>query len=84
MTIILVAHSLIKAVTNKTELAVTLLGDIDLNNKIDIKDATDLQIAISGDSKLSAVQKLNADTDENGEINVNDVTQLQFMIANNN
>ena len=74
----------IKAVTNKTELAVTLLGDIDLNNKIDIKDATDLQIAISGDSKLSAVQNLNADTDENGEINVNDVTQLQFMIANNN
>ena len=74
----------IKAVTNKTELAVTLLGDIDLNNKIDIKDATDLQIAISGGSKLSAVQNLNADTDENGEINVNDVTQLQFMIANNN
>lgn len=74
----------IKAVTNKTELAVTLLGDIDLNNKIDIKDATDLQIAISGGSKLSAVQNLNADTDENGEINVNDITQLQFMIANNN
>lgn len=74
----------IKAVTNKTELAVTLLGDIDLNNKIDIKDATDLQIAISGGSKLSAVQNLNADTEENGEINVNDVTQLQFMIANNN
>lgn len=74
----------IKAVTNKTELAVTLLGDIDLNNKIDIKDATDLQIAISGGSKLSAVQNLNADTDENGEINVNDVTQLQIMIANNN
>lgn len=74
----------IKAVTNKTKLAVTLLGDIDLNNKIDIKDATDLQIAISGGSKLSAVQNLNADTDENGEINVNDVTQLQFMIANNN
>lgn len=74
----------IKAVTNKTELAVTLLGDIDLNNKIDIKDATDLQISISGGSKLSAVQNLNADTDENGEINVNDVTQLQFMIANNN
>lgn len=74
----------IKAVTNKTELAVTLLGDIDLNNKIDIKDATDLQIAISGGSKLSAVQNLNADTEENGEINVNDVTQLQIMIANNN
>lgn len=74
----------IKAVTNKTELAITLLGDIDLNNKIDIKDATDLQIAISGGSKLSAVQNLNADTDENGEINVNDVTQLQIMIANNN
>lgn len=74
----------IKAVTNKTELAVTLLGDIDLNNKIDIKDATNLQMAISGGSKLSAVQNLNADTDENGEINVNDVTQLQIMIANNN
>ena len=74
----------IKAVTNKTELAATLLGDIDLNNKIDIKDATDLQIAISGGSKLSAVQNLNADTEENGEINVNDVTQLQIMIANNN
>lgn len=73
----------IKAITNKTELAVTLLGDIDLNSKIDILDATDLQIAISGGSKMTAVQKLNADTDQNDEVNVNDVTQLQIMISNN-
>lgn len=73
----------IKAITNKTELAVTLLGDIDLNSKIDILDVTDLQIAISGGSKMTAVQKLNADTDQNDEVNVNDVTQLQIMISNN-
>ena len=74
----------IKAITNKTELAVTMLGDIDLNNKLDVLDVTDLQMAISGGSNLTAVQKLNADTDQNNEINVNDVTQLQIMISDKN
>lgn len=72
----------IKALTNKTELSVTMLGDIDLNSQIDILDVTELQIAISSNVKLTAVQKLNADTDANNEIDVNDVTQLQMMIAN--
>lgn len=73
----------IKAITNKTGLSVTMLGDIDLNNQLDVLDVTDLQLAISESTTLSAVQKLNADTDSNGEININDVTRLQIMISEN-
>ena len=73
----------IKAITNKTEVSVTMLGDIDLNNQLDVLDVTDLQLAISESATLSAVQKLNADTDSNGEININDVTRLQIMISEN-
>lgn len=73
----------IKAITNKTELYVTMLGDIDLNSKLDVLDVTELQLGISESTALTAVQKLNADTDNNGEINVNDVTQLQIMISEN-
>ena len=60
-----------------------MLGDIDLNNQLDVLDVTDLQLAISESATLSAVQKLNADTDSNGEININDVTRLQIMISEN-
>lgn len=73
----------IKAVTNKTEVSVTMLGDVDLNSKLDVIDATELQLSISGSTSLSAVQKLNADTNADGKISVNDVTQLQIMIAEN-
>lgn len=72
----------IKAITNKTELSVTMLGDIDLNSQIDVLDVTELQIGIANDLNFTAVQKLNADINSNNKIDVNDATQLQIIIAN--
>ena len=73
----------IKAVTNKTELSITLLGDVDLNNNININDATTLARYLADLSDLSEVKKLNGDFDGNEILNINDITSIQRFIAEN-
>ena len=56
-------------------------GDVNLDGKIDINDATLIQQFIAEIKELSANQKTIADIDESGDVNINDATAIQFKIA---
>ena len=60
-----------------------LLGDVDLNNNININDATTLARYLADLSDLSEVKKLNGDFDGNEILNINDITSIQRFIAEN-
>lgn len=68
----------IKAVT-KAE--VTLLGDVNLDGKVNISDATEIQKYLAGSVEFSGVRKLNADVNGDGNIKINDATTIQKMIV---
>jgi len=57
------------------------LGDVDLDDKVSIKDATRLQKYLAKILKLSEKAYKNADFDQNGTVNVRDVTAIQKYIA---
>lgn len=67
----------IKAITNGT-IDTTITGDVDLNGKVDINDATLIQKYINN-SVINLIdhQLTNADFNKDGEININDVTAIQ-------
>lgn len=71
----------IKAVTRKTQTNVSLMGDVNLDGKFDINDATAVQMHLAYQTELSSTQKLNADYDKNGFIDINDVTAMQMSLA---
>ena len=71
----------IKAVTNKTEAKVTILGDVNLDTITDVRDVTYMQQYLAGYFDITEVQKLNFDVDKNGTLDVNDVTYMQMMLA---
>lgn len=71
----------IKAVTNKTEAKVTILGDVNLDTITDVRDVTYMQQYLAGYFDITEVQKLNFDVDRNGTLDVNDVTYMQMMLA---
>ena len=56
-------------------------GDVNLDGKIDINDATLIQQYLAELKTLSDNQKKIADNDESGELNINDATAIQFKIA---
>lgn len=56
-------------------------GDFNSDDKIDVNDATILQMSISGGHKLSDLKVLSADLDGDGLIMITDVTYLQMKIA---
>ncbi len=66
---------------NTGEGEIVLLGDTDLNNKINIIDVTLIQRHIAQMSTLTAKQRVAADVDGNGKVNINDVTAIQCYIA---
>lgn len=70
----------IKAVTTKTD---ALLGDVDLNGKINVRDATEIQKYIAQKTELSDKAKRNADFNRDGKISVSDSTAIQKHIAGN-
>lgn len=71
----------------KYRLLNTVAGDTDLDGKVDIKDATRLQMAISGvldnDLEYTLMDNFNdvADLNKDEKSDVNDVTLIQKMIA---
>lgn len=63
-----------------------LLGDVNLDGKIDVNDVTLLQRYIAGepDTLISKDAVTAADFNKDGNIDVIDVTDIQTFIANNN
>lgn len=61
-----------------------LLGDADLNNEVNIKDATVIQKAAAGVDKLDEKEVFAADVNKDKEVNVKDATAIQKHIANIN
>lgn len=71
----------IKAVTTGDGPHVTLLGDVDLNGRVTITDATDVQKYLSDMITFTEIKKLNADVTQDGKVNINDATQIQKLLA---
>ncbi len=57
------------------------LGDIDLNESINIKDATKLQMFVSKYDQLNDVQLSVADVDGDGLIAITDATRVQMIVT---
>ena len=64
-----------------TETNVVLLGDVNLDGRVTIQDATALQKALAKISTLDEVQEAAADADENDSVNIKDATAIQKWIA---
>lgn len=57
-------------------------GDVDLNSKINIKDATAIQKATAKITELSKASLVAADVNSDGKVNVKDATAIQKYLAN--
>ena len=57
------------------------LGDVNLDGKININDATAMQRAIANMTTLNDRQLISADVNKDGELNINDVTLLQKYLV---
>lgn len=57
------------------------LGDLDSDNTIGIKDATEIQKSITGSSELDAEYKLLGDFNADGVVDIKDATAIQKYIA---
>lgn len=58
-----------------------LIGDVNLDGKVTIDDATMIQKAMAELIKLDDTQKKAADTNGDGQVDINDVTHLQKYLA---
>ena len=57
------------------------LGDVDLDGKISIVDATQIQLFLARYIPLSDNQQILADTDKDAKLSVLDATQIQRLLA---
>lgn len=71
----------IKAVTTGDGPQVTLLGDVDLNGRITINDATEIQKYLLDLTSFTDVKLLNADVTQDGRISISDATQIQKQLV---
>ena len=69
------------AADTTTEANVALLGDVNLDGRVTIQDATLLQKSLAKLATLDEVQTAVADADENGSVNIKDATAIQKWIA---
>lgn len=58
-----------------------ILGDVDLDGKITIVDATEIQFYVAELSQLSDTSLLAADVSKDGKINIVDATEIQLQLA---
>ena len=58
-----------------------LIGDTNIDGKITISDATEIQYHISEFSTLTGDNAIAADTDKNGTINIKDATVIQYYLV---
>ena len=70
----------IKAVT-KQHYPVSLLGDVDLDGKVNINDVTELQRHLAEYLTLTKTALANADFNRDGKVTIDDATSLQRMLA---
>ena len=70
----------IKAVT-KQHYPVSLLGDVDLDGKVNINDVTELQRHLAEYLTLTKTALANADFNQDGKVTIDDATSLQKMLA---
>lgn len=68
--------------TEAKETLYFILGDADLNDKVNIKDATTIQKHLAKILALSDVALLAGDTTEDGKLNIKDATEIQKFLAN--
>ena len=68
--------------TTPIETEYVLLGDADLNDEVNIKDATVIQKATAGVEKLTEKETFAADVNGDKEVNIKDATAIQKHIAN--
>lgn len=57
------------------------LGDVDLNDIIDVSDLTELSLALIGDKELTADQQKYSDIDGDGAVTIADLARLQQYLA---
>lgn len=69
------------AAEETTESNVVLLGDVNLDGKVTVQDATLIQKAIAKLATLDEVQTAVAEVTEDGNVNVKDATMIQKWIA---
>ncbi len=58
-----------------------VIGDVDYNDNVNVKDATLIQKATAGLETLTDDQNILADVDKNGNVNVKDATAIQKHVA---
>lgn len=81
LSLILAAIISIGSITLVAAETTRMLGDIDNDNKISVKDATIIQKFIAGIIDFDAETFIYADTDGSGKISVADATYIQKYIA---
>lgn len=64
-----------------TEPVIPTLGDVDIDGKISIMDATAIQLHIASISVLGDENLSYADADKDGSVSVMDATQIQLFVA---
>ena len=57
------------------------LGDVDLNDIIDVSDLTELSLALIGDKELTADQQKYSDIDGDGAVTLADLARLQQYLS---
>lgn len=58
-----------------------MLGDVNSDGKVDITDATYVQMAVAKIIELNASQTLAADTNADGKVDVTGATYIQMYVA---
>lgn len=58
-----------------------LIGDVDMNGQIDVRDATEVQLIIAEYRVLTESQQIAADTNQDQSIDIRDATHIQFYVA---
>ena len=80
--ITLIGHSRFTRRADKTVyVQAGLLGDADLNGRINVIDATAIQRHLANLAPFSEMQLAAADVDGDGEVTIQDVTVLQLWLA---
>ncbi|MGN1131864.1 MAG: dockerin type I repeat-containing protein, partial [Ruminococcus sp.] len=59
-----------------------LIGDVNLDGEVNIKDVTLLQRYVAKDAQLNYKQVDVAETDKDGTVTVKDATQIQKYLVN--
>ena len=77
-------RTVVKETTARELFKSVLPGDIDLDGKVTVKDATLIQKYLSGNCELDYNQMLNADIDGDNAVTINDATLIQKKCAGMN